>query len=291
MSQEIKSYASQISELMFDNTDKIPEGVYLEVMNKLKKVVDVANDDTIRIKYQNIDFRDKYNKENTKNNLLTAGLLHTMFKPIETNPNLSKYDFIDSNYCLNVRDTDGNYTTHLLTDILSVEFEDFYDLDTNNLTIKSFITTTCLRGKMLCLYTSYWQTTEGITRLNKNYIGNYYVGDLLHYEYCFKPENQIHSSVDVFIRIHKLNKKNMLVDIHILVRNNELQIENTIIKVSKQEKVHMEYYSLSNITKIVPDELTLGYIPAYKIFNKYLQTENQETIEQDFILTFKDIQL
>lgn len=282
MSEEIKIFAGQIGELMFENTDKIPEGVYLEVMNKLKKVVNVAG-----IKYQNIDYRHKYLKENQKNIMLTAGLLHTLFKPIEENPNVSKYDYIDLNHCLNIKNHSGSYETHLLTDVLSVDFEGFYDLDADHAFIKSFMTTTCLRGNMLCLYTSNWQTTEGISG-SRDYLGNYYVNDVLHYEYAFSRGeigHELDSSVDVFIKILKLNKKNMLVNIYIHV-DDEKDAHNTETRAIKQAKVHMDYAALRNINEIVPDEMTLGKVPFDTIFHKYFQTESQNSIKLDFEKTF-----
>jgi hypothetical protein len=283
MSEEIKSFASQISELMFENTDKIPEGVYLQVMNKLKKVVDFATNGKTIIQFQNIDYRHKYLKENKKNIMLTAGLLHTLFKPIEENPNVSKYDYIDLNHCLNIKNHNGSYETHLLTDVLSVDFEGFYDLDADHAFIKSFMTTTCLRGNMLCLYTSNWQTTEDISQ-SRDYLGNYYVNDVLHYEYSFTRGEigyEVHSSVDVFIKILKLNKKNMLVNIYIHV-DVEKDAHNSERRAIKQAKVHMDYAVLRNINEIVPDEMTLGKVPFDTIFHKYFQTESQNAIKLDF---------
>jgi len=294
MSEEIKSFASQISELMFDNTDKIPEGVYLEVMNKLKKVVDFATNGKTIIQFQNIDYRHKYLKENRKNIMLTAGLLHTLFKPIEENPNVSKYDYIDLNHCLNIKNHSGSYETHLLTDVLSVDFEGFYDLDADHAFIKSFMTTTCLRGNMLCLYTSNWQTTEGISQ-SRDYLGNYYVNDVLHYAYCYSRVEicyELHTNVEVFIKILKLNKKNMLVNIYIHVDNNvhtpdgkDVQ-DKVETRAIKQAKVHMDYAVLRNINEIVPDEMTLGKVPFDTIFNRYFQTESQNAIKLDFEKTF-----
>ena len=284
MSEEIKSFASQISELMFENTDKIPEGVYLEVMNKLKNVVDVASNNTTRIKYQNIDYKDKYLTENHNNIMLTAGLLHTMFKPIESNPNLTKYDFIDLNHCLNIKAHSGTYETHQLTEVLSVEYEGYVELD--DITLKSFMTTTCLRGNMLCLYTSSYITTGNGNTLARDYIGNYYVNDLLHYEYAF-TRNDINTDVDVFIKILKLNKKNMLVNIYICVKDTDVNKNNIeVFRRIKQEKVHIDYSHLGNINKLVPIQMTLGIITSDKIFHKYLQTDPQYTIELDFEKTF-----
>jgi hypothetical protein len=290
MSQEIKSYASEISELMFENTDKIPEGIYLEVMNKLKKVVESASKDKTIITYQNIDFKDKYIDENTKNNALTAGLLHTMFKPIETNPNLSKYDYIDLNYCLNVKEHNGNTSRHSITEMLSVEFEDYYDLDAEHAFLRSFMTTTCLRGNMLCLFTNNWMDVPNTNRrtLSRDYIGNYYVNDMLHYEYCFERGelgHELHNDVDVFIKILKLNKKNMLVNIYIHVKNT-VGINKTEIRAIKQAKVHLDYQSLWNIYKLVPDEMTFGKVPWESVFHYYIQCESQDKIKLDFETDF-----
>jgi hypothetical protein len=283
MSQEIKNYASEISELLFDNTSKIPEGMYLEIMNKLKKVVDTANSDRVQIKFQNIDYKDRYLNEVGKFNNLGEGIIHTMFKPIYNSILEDPNDYIDLNNCLVV-----GGEKHVLSDVLSIPTYDSSYYTQLLKPIGSFTTNMFLRGKMLCL----WKKYQTISTFDSDYFGNYFVNDIIHfqntqniqgfdpshmYDAQYTPEKYNVKS-DMYIKILKLNKKDMLVNVSYFFRVEKSQsVERFKHSLSK---VKMEYTSFLGITKTI-QKMVINEFSVEK-FDSLINSDHQLEIKESF---------
>ena len=202
MNTKVQECASQISEILFENTSKIPEGVYLELMNTLQKLVKM-NDKT-----PNTNYRLKLAE-------LAQGTITRFCKCPTISPDIDQTDYIDINNCL----VSGG-RTHNIVDMLSsfafTENEDDYEITNID---NYLITNQFKQGKMLWFFTNHHldyipysvgdiiklqvKTTQEVSSGTTNILYNRHITTLIHCE------------------IKRLLKKDMLVNMTYLLKTND----------------------------------------------------------------------
>jgi hypothetical protein len=200
MNIKVQECASQISEILFENTSKIPEGVYLELMNTLQKLVKM-ND-----KAPNTNYRLKLAE-------LAQGTITRFCKCPAILLDIDQTDYIDINNCL----VSGGRTHEIVDMLASFAFtEDDYEItDIDNY----LITNQFKQGKMLWFFTNH----------HSDYIP-YSVGDIIKLQVETRQEvsnetNNIlynrHTTTLIQCEIKRLLKKDMLVNMKYLIKTND----------------------------------------------------------------------